>query len=426
MQTRSGLTLPETSECSKLRQPVIKMSASNKGEKSSIDILLEKVGNIEKKVSKLDTIEEKLDSVHFEMDQMKDKQVKMEKEIMTYENDIKNLQIENSAMKLENITLKREIAELKERQIKQECYDRRSNLLFGNIAESTPEDCETLVKHFITNLLGLDCENFRFDRVHRHGTNPIKGKPRPIIARFCYFQDRQQVWQRRDKLAKTNSWIAEDFAPEVKERRQILKPVLRKAISMKKSAFLNVDQLVIDKKTYNVNNLSSLPQELNPAKLATVSINQNLTAFSGAASPMSNFHPSYFELNGLHFLHNEQFYQYHKAKANQDTDTARKILVEKSPAKCKQLGDKVKVINPDQWNEHCLRIMYDGCKAKFDQNKTLGQFLLSTGTSALVEGRRDAFWGAGKWISDLQKDSNYTGTNHLGKILETVRREMSG
>ena len=140
----------------------------------------------------------------------------------------------------------------------------------------------------------------------------------------------------------------------------------------------------------------------------------------------SDFHPSYFEMSGLHFVHNEQFYQYHKAKANNDTDTARKILVEKSPAKCKQLGDKVKVINPDQWNEQCLRIMYDGCKAKFAQNKTLGQFLLSTGTSGLVEGRSDAFWGAGKWINDLQKDSNYTGTNHLGKILETVRSELSG
>jgi ribA/ribD-fused uncharacterized protein len=421
MKTRSGLTLPESCDISEVNQPATNMADSNPG-----DILLEKVIKIEEKVAKLDKIEEKIDSVYFDINQMKDKQAKMEKEIESYETDIANLQRENSVMKLENITLMRQVSELKERQIKLECYERRSNLLFGNIAESSPENCENQVKHFITNLLGLNCENFKFERVHRLGANPIRGKTRPIIARFCYYKERQLVWQQRDKLRKTNSWIAEDFAEEVKERRQILKPVLRKAIEMKKTAFLSVDQLVIDKKPYNVNNLATLPQELNPAKLATVSINEKITAFSGAASPLSNFHQSPFEMNGLHFANNEQFYQYHKARINSDMDTARKILQENSPAKCKQLGDRVKVANPEKWNSDCLQMMYEGCRAKFTQNRALRQFLMTTGTTELVEGRNDAFWGAGKWMSDLKKDPMYAGTNHLGKILETVRRELSG
>ena len=50
---------------------------------------------------------------------------------------------------------------------------------------------------------------------------------------------------------------------------------------------------------------------------------------------------------------------------------------------------------------------------------------MSTGTTELVENRSDAFWGAGKWINDLKKDSKWEGTNHLGQILVTVRSELS-
>ena len=423
MNTRSGKNLCDISDSSSVKLPAINMAAT--GEKSAIDILLEKVTHIDQKVSRLDKIEEKLDSLNFEMGQIRDKQATMNDNLETCEEDIKTLQRENSVMKVENFTLKKQLNELKERQIKLECYDRKNNLLFGNISECAPENCETQVKFFIKNTLGLECDNFRFERVHRLGANPIKGKTRPIIARFCYYQDRQLVWQQRKQLTQTNFWIAEDFAEEVKERRQILKPVLRKAIQLKKTAFLSVDQLIIDKKAYNVNNLAALPQELNPANLATVSINETVTAFSGAASPLSNFHEGAFEMNGLHFVHSEQYYQYHKAKINNDLDTARKILMEKSPVKCKQLGDRVKIDKPDLWKEACLKIMYDGCRAKFEQNRSLRHFLLGTGTKTLVEGRNDTFWGAGKWIKDLQENPLWEGTNHLGETLMTVRNDLA-
>ena len=320
---------------------------------------------------------------------------------------------------------KKEISEFKERQIKLECHDRRNNLLFGNILESTPENCEEKVRYFIKNTLGLDCESVKFEIIHRLGVNANKGRSRPIVAQFCYFKGRQLVWKQRDKLTKSKSWIAEDFADEVDERRKILKPVLRKAIELKKSAFLRVDKIVIEKKTYTVDNLSTLPQELNPAKLATVSVNDDLTVLSCASSPLSNSQHSAFELNGQMFFHNEQYFQYNKARVNDDLDTSRKVLAEKVPAKCKQLGDKVKVINSDKWEAESLQIMYKGCKAKFEQNRNLRQFLMSTGTTNLVEGRNDPFWGAGKWISDLEKDPKFQGSNHLGKILMDIRRGFS-
>ena len=99
-------------------------------------------------------------------------------------------------MKIENIVLKKQLVGLRERQIKLECYDRRNNLLLGNISESTPEDCEGKVRYFIQHTLGLQCENYKFERVHRLGANPIKRRTRPIIARFCYYKERQLVWKQ--------------------------------------------------------------------------------------------------------------------------------------------------------------------------------------------------------------------------------------
>ena len=395
------------------------------GKKSHFDILIEKMTNIEGKVEKLDKIEEKLDTLTFDLNEIRDQQVQMKEQLRLAGSDIDCLQKENVLIKLENSALKKQLIDIKERQIKQECYDRRNNILFGNISESVHENCEDKVRFFIKNTLGIQADTFKFQRVYRMRTNPIAGKIRPIIASFCYFSERQLVWQNRKKLSELDFWIAEDFAEEVKQRRQILKPILRKAIEQHKSAYLIVDKLIVDNKTYHVNNLATLPAELNPAKLATVAINDGITAFSGAASPLSNFHPATFQVDGNFFSTSEQYFQYHKAKLNNDMESARKILSESSPAKCKQTGDKVKIINTELWDERdSLKVMYDGCIAKFTQNKNLRSFLLSTKSAQLVEGRNDKFWGAGKWIDELQTNVTWEGSNHLGKILMRVRDEL--
>ena len=397
-----------------------------KGEKSQFDILLEKMTKIESKVDKLDSIDEKLNTITTDLDEIKKEQGNMKQSFKSYDSSIKALQRENAMIKVENNSLKKQVNDIKEKQIKLECFERRNNLLFGNLSESMPENCEEKVRFFIKNTLGIESDVLKFERVHRLGANPIRGKARPIIARFCYFSERQLVWQNRKQLSKSAFWIAEDFAEEVKQRRQTLKPILRKAIEQNKTAYLTVDKLVIDNKTYQINNLITLPEDLNPAKLATVAINDEMTAFSGAASPLSNFHPCTFEADGLFFSTSEQYFQYHKAKINNDLDSARKILSEISPAKCKQIGDRVKVINQKMWDERdSLKVMYDGCTAKFTQNRKLRSFLLSIKSADLVEGRKDDFWGAGKTISELQTDATFKGSNHLGKLLVIVRNELT-
>ena len=72
--------------------------------------------------------------------------------------------------------------------------------------------------------------------------------------------------------------------------------------------------------------------------------------------------------------------------------------------------------------------MKTGCLAKFQQNPSLRQFLLSkTQNKTIVEARSDdKFWGAGlKHDSPQITGDKWPGKNKLGKILMLVRDELS-
>ncbi len=80
---------------------------------------------------------------------------------------------------------------------------------------------------------------------------------------------------------------------------------------------LNEDRLTIDGKMYTVNNLNQLPSNLHPRQLATKEIDNHLFFFS-EASPLSNYHPSKFTIDGESFSCGEEFIQTQKANFFKD------------------------------------------------------------------------------------------------------------
>ena len=84
--------------------------------------------------------------------------------------------------------------------------------------------------------------------------------------------------------------------------------------------------------------------------------------------------------------------------------------------KAKKVGRHVD-LRPD-WEEVKVGIMEEIVRAKFTQNETMKQKLISTARARLVEGNywHDVFWGV-----DLKTGE---GENHLGKILMKVRAEL--
>lgn len=132
--------------------------------------------------------------------------------------------------------------------------------------------------------------------------------------------------------------------------------------------------------------------------------------FDGPYSFLSNFFNSNFSLELTLWPTVEHWYQAHKSKSFTIQEMIRH---QRSPYLAKKYGKKIELRH--DWEEVKLDIMYQGVKAKFDQNYTLRQMLVGTKNFELIEGNTwgDTFWGV----------CNGVGENHLGKILMRIREE---
>ena len=92
-----------------------------------------------------------------------------------------------------------------------------------------------------------DVESIRFEGVHRIVKRKPSSKPRPIIAKFSFYQDKEFVWSFVKNLKGTGIGIANNFPKEipVDEIHQKLYPIL-KAKQAKQSAYFKVDKRFIN------------------------------------------------------------------------------------------------------------------------------------------------------------------------------------
>ncbi len=96
--------------------------------------------------------------------------------------------------------------------------------------------------------------------------------------------------------------------------------------------------MVVDNKAYNVHNIHTLPAELNPSKIATPAIGDNMMAFFGRQCPLSNFHLSKFSVEGIEYKWNEQFYQKKKAEYVNHDDAGARIMKATTSLDCYKIG----------------------------------------------------------------------------------------
>lgn len=132
--------------------------------------------------------------------------------------------------------------------------------------------------------------------------------------------------------------------------------------------------------------------------------------FDGEYRWLSNFWPAEVILDGEKYISTEHAYQ---AAKTLDLDLRKEIQAAKYPGKAKKLGQKV--ILREDWEGVKLAVMEDLLRQKF-QDPELRQALLDTGTAELIEGNHwnDCFWGI----------CNNKGTNHLGRLLMKIRKEI--
>jgi len=170
--------------------------------------------------------------------------------------DIRMLSKENEELKTSLEEIRDLHKQLKDQLIDTKRREMRDNLIFHNIEEKRQrdkygkvfEDTEAVLNEFIESRLEL--ENIKFERVHRMPTNydPKRTDPRPIVAKFSYFKDREAVRRSGYKLKGTLFGINEQFPEEIEETRRQLYPIASHFRKQKKRVVLVRDRLFVDGK----------------------------------------------------------------------------------------------------------------------------------------------------------------------------------
>ena len=117
-------------------------------------------------------------------------------------------------MKAEILLLKEQVKKERDRNTRLEQYTRRENIRRLNVKETEDENTEALCKKVLTEM-GVNIDGLRFHAVHRVGpvrearqsfTIQKRQTPRHIIARFLCRQDRNMVWESRDRIKETENF----------------------------------------------------------------------------------------------------------------------------------------------------------------------------------------------------------------------------
>ena len=140
-------------------------------------------------------------------------------------------------------SLEKEVFMLKRRNIRLEAYTKRESVKIFNMKEDEAAfdvSTESLVRDMLRDKMkipGEDVESIHLECVHRIASRKTSSKPRPIIAKISFYQDKEFVWSFVKNLKGSAIGIANDFPKEIDEIHQKLYPVMKMVKQAKQSAY---------------------------------------------------------------------------------------------------------------------------------------------------------------------------------------------
>ena len=154
-----------------------------------------------------------------------------------------------------------------------ENQSRRNNLRITGIKEEGKEsweETESIVKAKIKDLLHID-EELTIERAHRvnrsnssrhvrRGSTFGNNDPRPIVAKFLNWKDKEKVLASARKIRPQGIKFVQDFSQMVMDRRQDQIPKMLDARSKGKIAYFVRDRLIIKEKQQEGSS-NSVPME---------------------------------------------------------------------------------------------------------------------------------------------------------------------
>ena len=223
-------------------------------------------------------------------------------------------------------------------------------------------------------------------------------------------------------------FVDREYNKETERVRSTLIPILKAAKKIpeyKKKCHLEGAKFILDGKSYSKESLHKLPEKISSYNVSTKE-NNEVVGFFGELSPFSNFHPSPFRYKEQDYHCAEQLIQHEKAKLFGDFETEDKILKAKSAIECKQAAYETENYDHNHWISNAAQLCKAGIKAKYEQNNSLKELLLNTGTKAIVECSKDRDWGTGVPLGrfDCLSEDKWYGRGILGPLLMEIRSEL--
>ena len=250
----------------------------------------QRMTEIQGSVSKLNDIQKDMNQIHIHFNKIQKENYDMRAKMNTIEtfaetvgtvcddflntkqtvtDEVSELKKENSRLKSELDIAKTEMGDMKkghddlyENFLELKTRTMQNNLIFFGIHEIERDgNTEGLLRDVIANELtlpaGQHAEDLSFNVVHRLGRrkapNQYSGetRPRPIVAQFEKFKEREKVRNAATTINDSRLSIREHFPHEIEERRKQLYPVMRKALKGDNKIRMVRDKLYINDVLYD-------------------------------------------------------------------------------------------------------------------------------------------------------------------------------
>jgi ribA/ribD-fused uncharacterized protein len=138
----------------------------------------------------------------------------------------------------------------------------------------------------------------------------------------------------------------------------------------------------------------------------------------------SQWYYSPFTVENIEYKTTEHWMMAQKAKLFDDIEAFEKILRVNKPGEVKEIGRQIKGFDEIRWDERKFDIVKTGNIFKFQQNKRLKDYLISTGDRVIVEASpTDTIWGIGLTQDSkmVENPNTWRGLNLLGFALMETR-----
>ena len=158
-----------------------------------------------------------------------------------------------SKLEDDNVEIKDKHEKLEEKLTEVQWRSMRENLIFTGISEAEKGDTENTLRRFLADEMTIH-QDIPFDRVHRLGKfDSTRSYPRPIIAKFERFRDRERVRLAAPAALQGKDYgVREQFPPEIENKRRVLYPIMKrykqnqdnKVILVRDKLFINGEQYI--------------------------------------------------------------------------------------------------------------------------------------------------------------------------------------